>query len=424
MSNVFRLGSSIADLVSSPQFDAYTKVVISVTDDISYSAGTDSGKTLSLSCPWGTQEMAEDILTSIRGYQYQPYTAKGAILDPSAELGDGVSIRGVYGGIYSQSIKFGGICASDISAPEEEEIDHEYPYVPKQERVVNRQLKGLSKSYAELKIAADEISSTVKTQGDQINGIDEQVSTLRTDTEGIHATVTAQGEKLGTLTAELNVEKENISAKVSKYGGSSSSFGWELDSVSWKLTSNETEVLIADKNGLDIKGKITATGGTIGGFTINDSSLSSNKQVWSGEIADKGVYIGPEGIRLGKNFKVDNQGNLEAASGTFTGEVSASSIKYGKEGDKDYGTLSGSAISSSSVTTSQLSKGVNTSLGYANASNDIFANGATAEHLYGKKVQATTTFQFGQYTASIGGLSVIDASGKLQTFNYLKMDKL
>ena len=92
---------------SSPEFDGFSRVVIIVSDEIEYAAGTDSGRTLRLTCPWGTPEMAQNILESIRGFQYQPYTAEGAMLDPAAELGDGVTANNVYGGIYTKKIKFG-----------------------------------------------------------------------------------------------------------------------------------------------------------------------------------------------------------------------------------------------------------------------------------------------------------------------------
>lgn len=419
MSNVFRLGSDIVELTSSPKFDEYSKVIISVTDDLEYSAGTDTGRVLSLVCPWGTQKMAEDILASISGYKYQPYTAKGALLDPAAELGDGVSIRTVHGGVYSQNIKFGGLCSSDISAPEDEEIDHEYPYVPKQERKVTRKINGLSKSFAELKIDVSGIFGRVEANEDSIGD-------LKFTAQGFNTSIQHLDKDLGTLRSDLTVTNDSISAKVSQTGGDPSSFGWTLDSSSWKLTSNSTDVLIANKDGLNIKGKITATGGTIGGFTINGSSLSSNKQVWSGEIVDKGVYIGPEGIRLGKNFKVDNQGNLEAASGSFTGEVSASSIKYGKDETTgvNYGTLSGAAITSQTVSTTQLSRGINTSLGYADYANDVFSGSVTSEYLYGKKVQATETFQFGRYTAYVASLDVTDDHGTKRSLMLLGLRKM
>lgn len=402
MSEAIRLGKSIVNLEAAPQFEGYSKVTLEVSDDVIYTAGTDTGRNLTVSCPWGTQQMANDILARIKGYKYQPYTATGALLDPAAELGDGVSIQNVYSGIYSRDIRFGGLCASDISAPEEEEIDHEYPYVPKQERKVNRQLKGLTKSYGELKVAADKISASVE----------------------------AQSREIGSIRGDLEVQAGQISAKVSQTGGDTSSFGWVLDTKSWKLKSKGTEVLKATESGLDIKGKITATGGTIGGFTINGNSLSTNSQTWKG-TNETGIYVGPEGIQLGKNFRVDNQGNLSASSGTFTGEISAKSIKFGKDKDTgiDYGTLSGSAISNGSITGDQikangigsgkLSKSINTSLGYADFSNNVFTGQSTADYAYIKNLHVTSKLYYDKYVVKPESYTISLPGGGTKTIYYM-----
>lgn len=146
------------NFTSDSQFDGFSRVVITVSDDVEYSAGVDTGRTLTLTCPWGTQAMAENILENIRGFQYQPYTAADAILDPSAELGDGITANNVYGGIYTQNTKFGGECRATVAAPQEKQTNHEYPYVEKQERKVTRRLYNLS---TELKVQAGLISQEV-----------------------------------------------------------------------------------------------------------------------------------------------------------------------------------------------------------------------------------------------------------------------
>lgn len=346
MSNVTNLGRKISSFKSSPQFDGYTKVIIIVSEDVEYSAGTDTGRTLTVNNPWGTQEMAENILNKIRGYKYQPFTAKDAILDPAAELGDGISVNSVYSGIFTREISFNSMCRATVSAPTEEEIDHEYPYVPKQERKVSRSLRQLT---SELLVQAGLISA--------------EVTERKTETEQ--------------LFAQLSLQAGEISAKVSKTAGDFSSFGWVLDDSSWTIKANGTDILKATKNGLEVFGKVTATSGKIGGFDIASNYLSYNNQTWGGTNST-GIYIGPNGIQLGKNFKVDAAGNLTAASGMFTGSVRAGSIQYGG----DYGTLHANALTGHSITGSQIgygaistaytSGGINTSLGYADFANGVF----------------------------------------------------
>jgi hypothetical protein len=281
--------------------------------------------------------MADNLLDLIGGFVYQPFTAEGAMLDPAAELGDGINVNGVPSGIYRRDTKFNSNCASNISAPYDEEVNYAFPYESKQYREIKRKTKQIS--------------------------------------------------------SELTIQADQIAAKVSKTGGDASSFGWVLDEKSWTISAGATTVLQATKDGLEVKGKITATSGTIGGFTINSNHISYNGQTWAGTEETTGIYIGVSGIRLGKNFTVDSAGNLKAYSGTFEGSVTAGNILYGKteDGKKNYGTLNGSALTSNTVSGNRLklntvstaytSAGINSSLGFADFANGVFNGFNTANSL-------------------------------------------
>lgn len=346
MSNATYLGRKMQRFSSAPQFDGFSKVIITVSDEIEYSAGNDNGRTLRITNPWGTPQMAQDILESVLGFQYQPYTAEGAMIDPAAELGDGVTANNVYGGIYTQKIKFGPLLTATVSAPEDEELNHEYPYKSKPNKEITREAKLLR---ASLKIEADRITQEAEDRQSDVR----------------------------TLTAQLRVQADLIEAKVSKTGGDTSSFGWVLDESSWTIKANNADVLKATKNGLEVYGKVTATSGKIGGFDIMSNYLSYNNQAWGGTNST-GIYIGVSGIQLGKNFKVDAAGNLTAASGTFTGSVYAGNIQYG--GNAGYfngggisgGSIYGNRLVGNTITTAYTSGGINTSLGYADFSNGVF----------------------------------------------------
>lgn len=327
------------------QFDGFSKVIIIVSDEVEYSAGTDTGRTLTLNCPWGTQEIANNILQSIKGFQYQPMTAENALVDPSVEIGDGISANGVYSGVYSLETKFTSNLPTRIFAPSDEEIDEEYKYIPKSERKITRKILNIQ---SELRIQDGKISAEVEER--------------KSDTKSIRAT--------------LEVQANQITAKVNKNDGSSSTFGWALETASWRIFSGSNTVLKADKNGLEVKGVIRATSGEIGGFKITSNSLTYNNQTWGGTNTN-GIYIGPNGIQLGRNFKVDAAGNLTAASGTFTGAVHAGNIQYGGSAGYLSGsgigshTISGNRLAYNTVSTSYTSGGINASLGYAD-----YANGA------------------------------------------------
>ena len=268
MSNygVNALSRRYMELDVSPQFNGFSGVEVVVDDNTTYFAGDDTGRIFTVQNPWGTQEQANNILAHIQGYQYQPYTATGALLDPAAELGDGVSLHGVYGGIYKMTRNFSSLMAAEISAPQDEEIDHEYPFEPRETRDITR--------------------------------------------------------KFTQVESELSLASNEIAAKVSQTGGDNSSFGWNLLSDHFSLFSGNTEVFRVDAAGATVKGVITATSGQIGGFTIGNNAIYNNIPDFanSGGVSN-GVYLGTDGIRLGKNFTVNTAGTVSANNMTLTGTL-------------------------------------------------------------------------------------------------------
>lgn len=363
---------SLSSLEKQDTFNGYSKVVVVVSDELEYSAGTDSGRTLTLDCPWGTQKMAEDILSRIQGFQYQPYTADGAHIDPAAEIGDGFAAGNLYSGIYSKNVSHGALYTANVSAPGGEKINYKYEYKTPTQRKIERH-------YSEMK-------STFKVQADQIS-----------------AEVSARIEQGNELTAQLKIQSVQISARVTKTGGDSSSFGWELLDDSWTVKANNTTVFQITKSGAEVRGKITALSGKIGGFDIQSDYLSYNNQVWNGTNS-RGIYIGVNGIQCGseaKGVQITPTGNLYAENGYFRGSVSAGQIQYGYNPDDgkyngyfngeglESRSVSGLEIKESTVTTTNTNGGINTSLGYADYSNEVFSGSKTVSVL--KAVGITVT---------------------------------
>ena len=343
------VGPRLKAFESAPQFDGYTRVVISVADGVEISSGTTTGRTLRLTNPWGTQEIADNILRLVQGFQYQPYSAAGAQVEPAAEIGDGITVNDVYSGLYKQSINYGRLSLSTIEAPTEQATDHEYPYKSRPNKEVTREARLLRSS---LRVQADRITAEVE----------------------------ARESDVASINSVLDIQASQIEAKVAKTGGDASSFGWTLDERSWTIKSNGTDILKATQGGLEVYGKVTATSGKIGGFDIGDNSLQYNNQAWEGTNTT-GIYIGVNGIQLGQNFKVDSQGNLTASSGKFTGAVYAGNIEYG--GEKGYmsggglgsGSVSGGKLINGTITTTQTGAGINTSLAHADYANSALTGG-------------------------------------------------
>lgn len=124
-------------------------------------------------------------------------TREWAKLDPAAELGDCVTINGVFSGIYVNETNFSTLMAARIAAPQENAVDHEYPYKSPTDRKTTRQ-------FAETR------------------------ASLRVNAASIQAEVTARETSEAEMRAALELHAQEIAARVTQTGGNSASFGWSL----------------------------------------------------------------------------------------------------------------------------------------------------------------------------------------------------
>ena len=140
MSDKVYLGQNASDLDYDEKAPKISRVNLAVDSDHIYTSGDDTGRTLEVSCPWGSQAMANSILAKVSGIEYQPYEASDALLDPATEIGDGITLGGVYSVLAQSYVSLDKQCASNISAPYTDEIDDEYPYKTPEQRKTERQL--------------------------------------------------------------------------------------------------------------------------------------------------------------------------------------------------------------------------------------------------------------------------------------------
>lgn len=393
MAESFNLLRRVKSLDTAPETDGYSGVAIFAGQDeagnnIEYFAGDRSGKVLEVTNEWGSQAQADAIYRKIRGFRYQPYKAAGTTIDPSVEIGDAVTIADTYGGVFLRATDYRDT-TSDLEAPSNEEIEHEFQI----QSPTNRQYERFTRSVrSSLSITATKIAAEVE----------------------------AREAADKAIRATLSVQADAIEARVTKEGGNSSSFGWKLLNNSWTVSGNGKEIFTVDRNGAKVEGEIRATSGKIGGFDIQKNYLSYNDQTWGGTNT-RGCYIGSSGIQLGKNFKVDMSGKLTASSGRFEGTVYAGSIDYG--GDAGY--FSGGGLSSGSVgagkivgnslSTGQFAGGVNTSLGYADFANGVFNGWNSAPSLS----TGDRGLVIGGHQIAIASTSFRDGNGGTVSLSYL-----
>ena len=245
-----------------------------------YEAGDDNFRVLEVENPWGTQQMANDMLARIQGYAYQPYTADGAMLDPAAELGDAVTAglgdNAVYSVINNTETTISPIMSANIAAREDSNINHEYPYEDKTSREITRKVNGLRTSFT---VQLGKIESTIT---DEVNGLSSRITqtqnsiiaevTRATAEEGrlssritqtadaITAEVTRATQAEGTLSSRITQTAESISAEVTRATEAEGTLSSRITQTADSITSEVTRATQAENA---LSSRITQTASEI-----------------------------------------------------------------------------------------------------------------------------------------------------------------
>ena len=113
------------------------------------------------------------------------------LLDPAAEIGDGITAGGIYSVLARADVTFDGLYSADIAAPGGDEVEDEYPYKSRAQRQSERELARIR-------------SSIIKTA---------ESITLRVENEikGLRGELTLTAES---LTAEIENTREGLSSRL------------------------------------------------------------------------------------------------------------------------------------------------------------------------------------------------------------------
>ena len=222
MSDRINIGREAYSLDYDDSKGAYTKVRIIFDERAEpVEVGTDDGRVLEISNPWAepfAEQMAQDILTRIQGYEYQPFDAHGAFLPDNTDLGDAVVVGGVYGAIVSQDITFDGLGNSDVSAPNGEDNENEFgDYVPSADSSTEAQIARLRTSFI---VQYGLIQSTIESLDEDLSSQIEQrlnsISLSVSSSDGTTSFVLKDGETtLDSKTVNLHVNAINIDGLIS-----------------------------------------------------------------------------------------------------------------------------------------------------------------------------------------------------------------
>ena len=212
------LGRRLAEFSPGIASQPITKVeLLDENGDVVGVSGSDTGRTLTALQPDGTNAMAAAILAKVSGYKHIGYEGSEALLDPAVELGDAVTVDGLYVPLIAMDMTFDQMLAPNISAPDADEIDDEYPYKSPTQRQIERNMaktrslitktseeimlkvEGIDGKYTEVKTTLDGLTVTDASGTTKINGSSIKTDNLYVDAANITGTLTAEQIQTGSI---------------------------------------------------------------------------------------------------------------------------------------------------------------------------------------------------------------------------------
>ena len=262
MSDKLFVGLGVTSVEDNGTLPPISRVTLMVDDNNAITAGDDTGREIIADCPFATQEMVNAILARLKGYQYHAYTASDAGIDPAVELGDAVTVGGIYSVV--SRIEDDGTGYPSIAAPGEAELEDEYPSVGPVTQTFNRQISEtrslISKTSEEILLQVENelegLSSSFSVQLDsitqQITGINGEITQLSTKLDSITLSVT-NGETSSTI--ELKAGEAVISSQNITFDGFVTFTGLSSGTTTVDGGCIQTGTISADR--LNLTGEIT-----------------------------------------------------------------------------------------------------------------------------------------------------------------------
>lgn len=262
MSNKFFVGRDITSFSNNGKFKPVSRVTLLLDDENSVTSGDDTGLELVASCRYGTQKMTDNLLAQFAGYQYQAFEAGEAEIDPAAELGDGVTVNGIYGIIAQMSDDGNGF--PSLSAPGKAEMEDEYPVEGPITKEFNRKI---AQAYSLIEKTAEEIRTEVAALDRTWEGnIEEFEDQFDGKLENLSGDIEVKFSNYSTTkqTAEL------ISTEVRSYLYVKDENGNITEQEKYSTTEQTAESISAAINGLD--GKYLKVGIFADGMFVEDEN--------------------------------------------------------------------------------------------------------------------------------------------------------
>ena len=297
--------------VNNGKFKPISRVTLLLDDSNAITAGDDTGREIVANCPHATQTMVDALLDSLKGYEYQAYEAGNANIDPSAELGDGVTVGGIYSVIAK--MRDDGSGYASLSAPGEAELEDEYPMDGPMTQMFNREIKKVRSAITK---TAEEIRAEVSglVDGEYVSAsITTALGEIELEASSKDGTTTF---KLTGAGAEIKTQTLDITVKAAKING--------------KLTASQIETDDLKVKAANITGTLTI-GQLPDGLASLDDLPSEEEITIITQNAIRTANISATQINTGilSASAITLDGLLEMKNGSDYGYVGVNNAKHG-----------------------------------------------------------------------------------------------
>lgn len=326
------LGRRLAEFSPGIASQPITKVeLLDDNGDVVGVSGSDTGRTLTALQPDGTNAMAAAILAKVSGYKHIGYEGSEALLDPAVELGDAVTVDGLYVPLIAMDMTFDPMLAPNISAPDADEIDDEYPYKSPTQRQIERNMaktrslitktseeimlkvEGIDGKYTEVKTTLDGLtvtdqSGTTKIKGSSIETESIAANSISADKLNLTGAIT-----FGDLDADaqnsINTANSNAITAITAAGNAQTAANGAVQKVSaWEYPGST----YIDGSKI-MTGTVMATnllGGTVGLLASDESIVGALNLAYTTTGIGLGILTSHGGIQI------QSAGNLFMSAGT------------------------------------------------------------------------------------------------------------
>ena len=326
------LGRRLAEFSPGIASQPITKVeLLDENGDVVGVSGSDTGRTLTALNPDGTDAMAAAILKKVSGYKHIGYEGSSALLDPAVELGDAVTVDGHYVPLIALDMTFDPLLAPDISAPDADEIDDEYPYKSPTQRQIERNMakarslitktseeimlkvEGIDGKYTEVKTTLDGLtvtdqSGTTKIKGSSIETESIVANSISADKLNLTGSITF-GDLAQDTQNSINTANSNASTAIAAAGNAQTAANGAVQKVSaWEYPGST----YIDGSKI-MTGTVMATkllGGTVGLLASDESIVGALNLAYTTTGIGLGILTSQGGIQI------QSAGNLFMSAGT------------------------------------------------------------------------------------------------------------